>query len=262
MRAAEEHRAGQRWIMAAVAVALVVAAGACSKSPTSSSSASTVSSAASSAGVTPGAAVPAAAAPSASVGPSGSVAPAASTTTAAAATATGACGRTKSAKPVTKVTEVKLSAKVVGYGGEGRPVPGLVEHLTQHGQRVGLCDPEPGDVQHDRFRRPGQHVEQRGTHRRDGAGVEHPGQPDQWMSLAAVHQVTNLARHDRSIVPNADPSRISASGDRIPAAGARSAHQPPTPRVPRSCPLMPPTPTPGRTALPAPGWFPDVPSAL
>ncbi|KUL26713.1 hypothetical protein ADL15_37470 [Actinoplanes awajinensis subsp. mycoplanecinus] len=105
--------------MAAVAVALVVAAGACSKSPTSSSSASSSSLSTSAASAGPSDAVTPAA-PSVSVAPSGSVSPAASAASAAAApAATGACGRTKSAKPVTKVTQVKLSAKVVGYGGEG-----------------------------------------------------------------------------------------------------------------------------------------------
>lgn len=103
-----------RWVTAATAVALALTVGACSKDESPGSvAADPVAAEATASG--------AAGAPASAV-PSGSVAPSASTSakpSTAAAAATGACGRVKSAKPVTKVTEVKLPSSVTGYGGEG-----------------------------------------------------------------------------------------------------------------------------------------------
>jgi hypothetical protein len=89
-----------------VALGLALALGACSAAgPAPVSRVTTDPAAAAAAAAPPSASAPA---PSPSVKPSTS-----------APTATGACGRTRSAKPVSKVTEVKLPAKVTGYGAEG-----------------------------------------------------------------------------------------------------------------------------------------------
>ncbi|WP_436521220.1 hypothetical protein [Actinoplanes sp. HUAS TT8] len=100
---------------ATMAVALALTAGACSSSKTVDPVAAAAAAAPETSAASGAAAAPAAAAPSGSVAPSASAPAPPSATTAA----TGACGRVKSAKPVTRVTEVKLPSKVTGYGGEG-----------------------------------------------------------------------------------------------------------------------------------------------
>jgi hypothetical protein len=105
------RKISSRWVTAALAVTLALAVGACSEdSSPASSAADPVTAGASASGA---AGVPASAAPSGSAGPGG----AAPTTPATAAA--GPCGRVASAKPVTRVTRVKLPSKVTGYGAEG-----------------------------------------------------------------------------------------------------------------------------------------------
>ncbi|GLW27420.1 hypothetical protein [Actinoplanes regularis] len=100
MRAVEKRR----WIAVALAVTFVLAAGACSSSPETAGP------------VAADASAPAPAAPSGPAAPSASPSGKAPAGTTAA---TGACGRAGSARPVTRITEVKLPAKVTGYGSEG-----------------------------------------------------------------------------------------------------------------------------------------------
>ncbi|GLY08780.1 hypothetical protein [Actinoplanes sp. NBRC 101535] len=107
-------------IAAAFAVVAVLGAGACGSGETDSGTAAGETAAATDQ-VAANASLPAsaaAAAPSTSAAPSVS-ASAPGKTEAKATEKTGACGRTASAAPKAKITEVKLSAAVVGYGGEG-----------------------------------------------------------------------------------------------------------------------------------------------
>jgi hypothetical protein len=85
-------------------------------------------------------------------------------------------------------------------------------HVAQHLERGRVGHPQLGHVDDYRLGLAGEHVEQRGTHGWGRRGVEHPGQTDQRIRVSAVNQVSDLARHDRSIVHNVSPIRISASG--------------------------------------------------
>ncbi|MFC7534454.1 hypothetical protein [Actinoplanes sp. GCM10030250] len=108
--------------MFAVAMAAVaaLAVGACSKDEPEA--AGDTSQVAAESSVVPGSSAAALPGGPAAVSPSASASASASAST-ALKPASGPCGRAASAKPVAKVTEVKLGAKVTGYGSEGDTEP-------------------------------------------------------------------------------------------------------------------------------------------
>jgi hypothetical protein len=103
----------------------------------------------------------------------------------------------------------------VGQGEPGRgPVGGLLAQVAQHAGGRGLGEVEVGDVDDDRLGLPGEDVEKRRPHLGRGVPTEHPGQSDQRKCLIVGDPVPYLAGHDRSIVHNASPVRISESESR------------------------------------------------
>jgi len=98
-----------------------------------------------------------------------------------------------------------------------RPVAVLAGDVTQKCW-AGAVGRETGDIDDQRLGLLGEHADQRGANARSGLGVQDPGEPDDRIGLSAVHQMSNLARHDRSIVHIAVDPRMSAArrfGDAI-----------------------------------------------